>query len=290
MDLRLRETTASDLDFVLGLEADPEAAPYILPWSRGRHEQALADPDEAHLVVLDGEQRVGYVLLAGLASEHYGVELRRIVTEAKGHGLGRRAARLAAEHAFGLGAQRVWLDHKLGNERARRAYEAAGFVHEGILRQALRGERGYESVAVMSLLAEERSAPVARPAAGRDATRMQVERWIALYERAWRSPGTAMLAELFTPGASYRMSPYDEPVVGLEAIGSLWEREREGPQESFTLETTVVAAEGDTGVVRAAVEYGESGNEFRDLWIVRLAPDGRCRDFEEWAFSPGGAV
>jgi len=27
--------------------------------------------------------------------------------------------------------------------------------------------------------------------------------WLAAYERAWRSPETAALAELFSPGATY---------------------------------------------------------------------------------------
>ena len=31
-----------------------------------------------------------------------------------------------------------------------------------------------------------------------------VERWIARYERAWRTMGTEQLAELFSPDVSYR--------------------------------------------------------------------------------------
>ncbi|MGI8306275.1 hypothetical protein [Saccharopolyspora hattusasensis] len=27
--------------------------------------------------------------------------------------------------------------------------------------------------------------------------------------------------------------------------------------------------------------------EYRDLWIVRFAPDGKCLAFEEWPFWPG---
>ena len=40
----------------------------------------------------------------------------------------------------------------------------------------------------------------------------QFRRWIDGYERAWRSPGTARLAELFTPDAVYLHTPYAEPV------------------------------------------------------------------------------
>jgi hypothetical protein len=115
------------------------------------------------------------------------------------------------------------------------------------------------------------------------------EAWIDGYERAWRSPGTAALAELFEAGASYRMSPYSEPVVGLVAIGRLWEREREGPGEEFEISHELVAVEGDTGVARIAVEYGR-GSSYRDLWIVRFGSAGRCIEFEEWPFWPGQEI
>ena len=58
--------------------------------------------------------------------------------------------------------------------------------------------------------------------------------WVAGYERAWRSPGTDLLATLFAADAEYLMSPYAVPVRGLAAIGRLWEDERDGPDEPFT--------------------------------------------------------
>lgn len=116
--------------------------------------------------------------------------------------------------------------------------------------------------------------------------RTEIEAWVVAYERAWRAPGTRLLRELFTENAGYRMSPYEAPAIGLAAIGELWEREREGPDEAFEMSHEVVAAEADTAVVRVEVEYGR-GAEYRDLWIVRFAADGRCREFEEWPFWPG---
>jgi SnoaL-like domain len=117
--------------------------------------------------------------------------------------------------------------------------------------------------------------------------REQVRDWVAAYEHAWRAPGTGALAEIFTTDASYRQGPYDEPVVGLAAIGDLWEAERDGPDEVFRMTSDVVAADGETAVVRVEVGYGDPVHqEFRDLWIVRFAGDGRCAWFEEWPFWP----
>ena len=40
--------------------------------------------------------------------------------------------------------------------------------------------------------------------------RDHVAAWLAAYEQAWRSPGTAALAGLFSPDATYQQAPYDE--------------------------------------------------------------------------------
>jgi ketosteroid isomerase-like protein len=118
--------------------------------------------------------------------------------------------------------------------------------------------------------------------------RATVSRWLAGYEAAWRAPDTAGLADLFTGGATYLKSPYERPITGLDAIKRMWEEEREGPAEVFALVTDILAVEGPTAVVRAEVRYGHPpGREYRDLWVIRLAGDGRCAWFEEWPFWPG---
>ena len=107
--------------------------------------------------------------------------------------------------------------------------------------------------------------------------RARFKDWLAAYERAWRTPGTEVLRELFVDDASYRTSPYEEEYRGLAAIAEMWEREREGPDEAFEMRAEIVAVEGDTGVARVEVRYGDPVvKEYRDLWVVRLDDDGRC--------------
>jgi ketosteroid isomerase-like protein len=116
----------------------------------------------------------------------------------------------------------------------------------------------------------------------------QVAEWVAGYQRAWRAPGTGALAGLFTTDAVYRQGPYDEPVAGLPAIGRMWEAERDGPGEVFRMTSGIVAVDGDTAVVRVEVGYGDPvRQDYRDLWVIRFAGDGRCVSFEEWPFWPG---
>jgi ketosteroid isomerase-like protein len=118
--------------------------------------------------------------------------------------------------------------------------------------------------------------------------RATVSRWLAGYEAAWRAPGTGNLADLFSSDATYLQSPYEQPVTGLDAIKRMWEEEREGPDEVFTLATEILAVDGPTAVVRAEVRYGDPpGQEYRDRWVILLADDGRCTSFEEWPYWPG---
>ena len=107
------------------------------------------------------------------------------------------------------------------------------------------------------------------------------------YERAWRTAGTDPLERLFTAQATYRPAPFAQTLTGLVAIAAFWEAERDGPDEPFTMRWEPVAVEGEVGVARVRVDYeGPPELVYRDLWIVKLDADGRCRAFEEWPFFP----
>jgi hypothetical protein len=115
--------------------------------------------------------------------------------------------------------------------------------------------------------------------------------WIDAYEKAWRTPGTGALTRLFTEDASYRPGPFELTAAGLEAIAELWEAERDGPDEVFTLSSDLVAAQGDTCVARVEVVYaGSRQRTYRNMWLITRASDRRCRAFEEWPFHPEQAL
>ena len=92
--------------------------------------------------------------------------------------------------------------------------------------------------------------------------RGQLTQWLEGYEKAWRMPGTEVLAKLFTDDATYSTARYE-------------------------MSSEIVAVEGDAGVIRVEVQYHEPKNkEYRDLWIVGLNDAGLCFRFEEWPFWP----
>jgi ketosteroid isomerase-like protein len=114
--------------------------------------------------------------------------------------------------------------------------------------------------------------------------RKAVSDWVAEYERAWRSPGTADLTGLFTDAVVYVMSPWAAPIEGLEALRRFWEASR-SPDEAFEMRSEIVAIDGQRAIVRVSVDY-DDGQRWRDLWVLDLNSEGRCHHFEEWPFAP----
>ncbi|MBA2963735.1 MULTISPECIES: GNAT family N-acetyltransferase [Ramlibacter] len=169
--VRLRPTMQSDLDYVLTLENDPANLPFIIPWERTQHEAAIRFPDFRHFIVEAGEglDAAGFLILIGCRSRNQSLELKRMVVQAKGQGIGRAALRVAKKIAFDdLGAHRFWLDVRTHNVRAKGLYDTEGFVQEGLLRESVRGADGWESLVVLSMLqaefAERRAAGLELPA------------------------------------------------------------------------------------------------------------------------------
>ena len=149
----LREAGPEDLSFILELEANPAIRPYILPWDKAAHLARLAEPDSQYLIGENATGAVGFAILAGVANPHRAVELVRIAVREPGSGLGLRFLLQVMDYAFSeLAAHRLWLDVMEHNSRARHVYEKAGFVREGVLREAVFAQKRFVSLVVMSVL------------------------------------------------------------------------------------------------------------------------------------------
>jgi diamine N-acetyltransferase len=151
----LRDTTESELDYVMALERDPENSPYIRQWTRRRHLRSLTDKNEAHFIVESQPDRApqGYAILIGLTDPDKSLQIKRVVISDKGRGYGRAAMRAIKEYAFlRVGCHRLWLEVVEGYDRARELYQSEGFTVEGLLRDGLRRAEDYVSLNVMSIL------------------------------------------------------------------------------------------------------------------------------------------
>ena len=113
-----------------------------------------------HLVIclIADDRPIGTIGLHGIDHENGSAEFGIAIGEKSewDAGLGTDATRAICDFGFGsLRLERIGLLVYEGNERARRAYEKAGFTQEGTLRRAHFVRGGHEGVHVMSLLREE---------------------------------------------------------------------------------------------------------------------------------------
>lgn len=116
-------------------------------------------------------------------------------------------------------------------------------------------------------------------------TRTDFEQWLDAYRAAWKTDDPGQIGALFTDDASYTTLPFREPRRGRDAIVAWWISQGDSKNEwRFELERLVV--EGDTGVVQAVTTYPAVDDQpdavFSNVWVIRLAPDGRASSFAEW--------
>jgi len=161
----VRPATPEDISAILTLERLPMSAQFVGQWSEERHLATLASSGARYFVSeaescrteeAGATQLCGYAILRGLAETSGSIELKRLVVDPPGGGLGRKfladVLRIAFEE---FGAHRVFLDVFDDNPRAMHLYKSFGFVEEGLMREAARREGEYCSLRLMSLLDRE---------------------------------------------------------------------------------------------------------------------------------------
>ena len=108
-----------------------------------------------------------------------------------------------------------------------------------------------------------------------------LERWVRQYLAAWASDDPDEIAALFTEDAEYHTGPFDEPWEGREKIVREWIA-RGDSDAQWEFDWSVVAFEDGVGVVQGHTVYTEPDREYSNIWLVRLAGDGRAREYREW--------
>jgi hypothetical protein len=109
--------------------------------------------------------------------------------------------------------------------------------------------------------------------------------WLDRYVAAWKSYDRDDIAALFAEDVAYRYHPYDEPLVGRDAVVHSWLGERDAPG-TYDGHYTPYAVEGDTLVATGTSVYqdhpdGPVTRTFDNCFLIRFDGEGRCAEFTE---------
>jgi RimJ/RimL family protein N-acetyltransferase len=145
----------ADIPAIRRIEADPRYDGLVGRWSQEQHEAEMALGTSCYFVLRAADGGVaGFALVQKLDDPDLKRHLKRIAVAEPGGGLGSMLLDGVLDALFEESdANRIDLDVFLGNERARRAYEKAGFALEGVLRDYHRNaDSTFSSMWLMSVL------------------------------------------------------------------------------------------------------------------------------------------
>ncbi|MGH8980739.1 MAG: GNAT family N-acetyltransferase [Acidimicrobiales bacterium] len=165
----LRARTDGDLDVLYRIAVDLDTweernTREPGPLTRSRFDARLARADDesernaTFVVDVDGAA-VGRASLSNFDSFVHHAEVGiSLLPEARGHGVGTEAIRQLVEFGFvRRNLRRIHLQAIASNTAALRAYEKAGFVVEGRLREHAWVRGAYEDIVLMGILRSEKS-------------------------------------------------------------------------------------------------------------------------------------
>lgn len=168
--LRLRAAERDDLPRFVAWLNDPEVIQFLLinlPMSLADEEnwfaQMQAQPPAEHVLVIeikegDEWRPIGNTSFMGISWVNRSAEIGIFIGEKAlwNHGYGREAMSVMLKHGFEtLNLNRIFLRVYETNLRGIRAYEHAGFKHEGRMRQDIYKAGRYYDVLLMSVLRDE---------------------------------------------------------------------------------------------------------------------------------------
>jgi RimJ/RimL family protein N-acetyltransferase len=155
-DFRLFRAKEEDLPFVMATERLEGYGELVGRWDEPRHRSALADRRYAYFIARAAEEPVGFAIVRDWASPERVSLIQRIAVCHPNRGHGRALLRALIAVVFGeTDTHRLCLGLFPENVRARRAYEAAGFVAEGVARGSTFFHGQARDELIMSILRPE---------------------------------------------------------------------------------------------------------------------------------------
>ena len=124
--------------------------------------------------------------------------------------------------------------------------------------------------------------------------RTDAQAWLDRYVAAWLSYDADDIASLFTEDVLYRYHPYDDPIVGREAVVASWLGEansdgastRDAPG-TYAAQYVPAAVDGEIVVATGTSSYrerldGPIVRVYHNCFVMRFDAEGRCQEFTEY--------
>ncbi len=109
--------------------------------------------------------------------------------------------------------------------------------------------------------------------------------WLDQYKKAWEERDPKLAAAIFTPGASYRETPFVAPMEGQQAIEDYWRGAVSG-QSDVRFSYEILACAGMKGIAhwRATFKGVPAGDSITldGLFCCDFASPDRVQRLEEW--------
>jgi RimJ/RimL family protein N-acetyltransferase len=147
----------ADIPAIMAIERRPGYDQLVGRWEEDAHRAEMGKPSVRYFALREGRTLAGFAIVQGIGDANRRAHLKRIAVAEPGSGAGAPLLRGLIGHVFTeTDTNRLDLDVFVGNDRARRAYEKAGFTAEGVMREHHRNADGrYRDVWLMSILRRE---------------------------------------------------------------------------------------------------------------------------------------
>jgi ketosteroid isomerase-like protein len=118
--------------------------------------------------------------------------------------------------------------------------------------------------------------------------------WLDSYVAAWLSYDADDIKALFAEDIAYRYHPYEEPIVGREAVVASWLGESDADGAStrdepgtYAARYAPIAVDDDVVVATGTSRYSERPDgpivrTYDNCFVMRFDDEGRCREFTEY--------
>ena len=111
-----------------------------------------------------------------------------------------------------------------------------------------------------------------------------VRSWLDAYGRAWETRDPQAAGDLFADDATYRETPFEEPIKGRSGIIEYWSNATRSQGEiRFRNEILAVT---DIGIAHWWVSYvripSKTQVKLDGIFVFSLNAENRCKEFQEW--------